>query len=255
MDTHETKIYLALLIAACVLALLFVIYVISLIKQHQRNVILYKEKVQAEIRALENERSRFVKDLHDDFGPVLSSVKMHVASIHAVSEDDRYLQSKSLGLMNDMLTQIHRIANDLMPNSLERKGLITAIRQFADDLNATGAISVQIEAVTMPFKVEQQNEIHIYRIIQEAIHNTLKHARATQIKIGFSKTEDEIRFYIADNGKGFHYSMRKQQSLGLGLKNIVSRVEMMDGEIFIDTAPGKGTRYEIILPNNMEYES
>ncbi len=251
MTTHDAKLYLTLLIAAGVLAMLIVIYVISLIKQHQRNVLLYKEKVQAEIRALENERSRFVKDLHDDCGPVLSSVKMHVASIQTLSDEDRYLQTKSPGLMNEMLSQVHRIANDLMPNSLERKGLITAIRQFTDDLNTTGKIRVELEAVALPFQVEQQNEIHIYRIIQEAIHNTLKHARATLIQIGFTKNEQEIRFYIADNGKGFHYSMRKQQSLGLGLKNIVSRVEMMDGEIFIDTAPGKGTRYEIVLPNHI----
>src|ERR1700733_6769599 len=108
MDTNETKIYIVLLIFGGTLFALIIVYVLSLMKHQRKNVSLYKEKVQAEINALENERRRFVSDLHDDFGPVLSSVKLQVASLSASSPDDEALQKKSLGLINDMLSQIHQ---------------------------------------------------------------------------------------------------------------------------------------------------
>jgi signal transduction histidine kinase len=249
MDTHETKIYIALLVVAGILAIIFVSYIASLMKQHKKNVTLYKEKIHAEITTLENERGRFVKDLHDDFGPVLSSVKLHVSSISPVSTDDELLQKKSLTLINDMLSQIHHIANNLMPNALERKGVITALKQFADDLNTTGKIRINISSENNTLKVEKKDEIHIYRIIQEAIHNALKHSQADTMQINFTSSGNDVHFTIADNGIGYDYDVRSKNSLGVGLKSIISRVEMLNGEIFIDTAAGKGTQYSIIIPN------
>ncbi|MES2374130.1 MAG: ATP-binding protein [Bacteroidota bacterium] len=249
MDTNETKIYIALLIFAGILVLLIIVYVLSLMKHQRKNVTLYKEKVQAEITALENERRRFVSDLHDDFGPVLSSVKLHVASLSPSSPDDESLQKKSLHLINDMLSQIHQIANNLMPNALERKGVIIALKQFADDINSTGKIRITVSSETNELEVVKANEIHIYRIIQEAIHNTLKHAKADRMMIDFKNTAQNIQFTIDDNGVGYNYDSSRKNSLGLGLKNIISRVEMLDGEIFIDTAVGKGTHYAINIPN------
>ncbi|MDB5211636.1 MAG: sensor histidine kinase [Sediminibacterium sp.] len=249
MDTNETKTYLALLICAGILVLLIIVYVLSLMKHQRKNVSLYKEKVQAEITALENERRRFVSDLHDDFGPVLSSVKLHVASLSPSSADDEALQKKSLHLINDMLSQIHQIANNLMPNALERKGVVIALKQFADDINSTGKIKITVSSESNDLDVVKKDEIHIYRIIQEAIHNTLKHSKADRMMIDFKNTTQDIRFTIDDNGIGYNYDSSSKNSLGLGLKNIISRVEMLDGEIFIDTAVGKGTHYSIIIPN------
>ncbi|MES2004933.1 MAG: ATP-binding protein [Bacteroidota bacterium] len=250
MDTYETKIYITLLIAASILVTIFVFYVVSLMKQHKKNVSLYKQKVYAEISTLENERSRFVKDLHDDFGPVLSSVKLHVASIRPGSDEDTLLQQKSLLLINDMLSQIHQIANNLMPNALERKGVVIALKQFADDINATGGIRISVTAPDKGIGIDKKDEIHIYRIIQEAIHNAIKHSRAGRLDIAFSDIPGQIDFTIADNGIGYNYDTKRKDSIGLGLKNIISRVEMLNGEIFIDTAAGKGTRYSITIPNS-----
>lgn len=249
MDTYETQIYFAVLVGASVLVLVFVFFVISLMKHHKKNVTLYKEKVQAEINTLENERGRFVSDLHDDFGPVLSTVKLHIASFTPSSQEDEALQRKSLALINDMLSQIHRIANNLMPNALARKGLIIALKQFADDINNTGKINISLTSPVNDLEIGKENEIHIYRIIQEAIHNTLKHAKAERMNIEFSTAPGELHFTIADNGVGYNYDSHRKNSLGLGLKNIISRVEMLNGEIFIDTAVGKGTHYSIIIPN------
>lgn len=249
MDTNETKIYIALLTFAGILVLLIIVYVLSLMKHHRKNVTLYKEKVEAEINTLENERSRFVSDLHDDFGPVLSSVKLHIASFSPGSTEDEALQKKSLTLINDMLAQIHQIANNLMPNALRRKGVIIALKQFADDINNTGKIKIIVSSDENELNVVKENEIHIYRIVQEAIHNTLKHSKAERMVIDFKSTADEIHFTIDDNGVGYNYDSHRKNSLGLGLKNIISRVEVLNGEIFIETAVGKGTHYSIIIPN------
>jgi signal transduction histidine kinase len=249
MDTYEKQIYIAVLIGASILVLIFVFFVVSLVKHQKKNVTLYKEKVQAEINTLENERSRFVSDLHDDFGPVLSTVKLHIASIGPSSPEDEALQQKSLTLINDMLGQIHRIANNLMPNALVRKGLIIALKQFVDDINNTGKISISVTSTSNELNVAKEDEIHIYRIVQEAIHNTIKHAQARRMNIDFRQVADEVQFTIQDNGVGYNYDSHRKNSLGLGLKNIISRVEMLNGEIFIDTGLGKGTLYSIIIPN------
>ncbi len=239
MDTYEKQIYLAVLIGASVLVLIFVFFVVSLVKHQKKNVTLYKEKVQAEINTLENERSRFVSDLHDDFGPVLSTVKLHIASIGPSSSEDEALQQKSLTLINDMLAQIHRIANNL----------IIALKQFADDINNTGKINISVSSTSNELNVAKDDEIHIYRIVQEAIHNTIKHAKAGNMYIDFKQVTGEVHVTIQDNGVGYHYDSHRKNSLGLGLKNIISRVEMLNGEIFIDTGVGKGTLYSIIIPN------
>ena len=249
MDTNETKIYIVLLIFGGTLFALIIVYVLSLMKHQRKNVSLYKEKVQAEINALENERRRFVSDLHDDFGPVLSSVKLHVSSLTATTPEDDALQKKSLVLINDMLSQIHQIANNLVPNALERKGLIIALKQFADDINSTGKIRITVSSDKTELHVQKKDEIHIYRIIQEAIHNALKHSKADRMSVDFKDDAQNTHFTIDDNGVGYDYDARRKNSIGLGLKNIISRVEMLNGEIFIDTAVGKGTHYSIIIPN------
>jgi signal transduction histidine kinase len=219
-------------------------------KHQRKNVSLYKEKIQAEINALENERRRFVSDLHDDFGPVLSSVKLHVSSLTATTPEDDVMQKKSLVLINDMLSQIHQIANNLVPNALERKGLIIALKQFADDINSTTSnIRITVSSDKAELNVQKKDEIHIYRIIQEAIHNALKHSKADRMSVDFKDDAQNTHFTIDDNGVGYNYDARRKNSLGLGLKNIISRVEMLNGEIFIDTAVGKGTHYSIIIPN------
>ncbi|MEO8171565.1 MAG: ATP-binding protein [Sediminibacterium sp.] len=251
MDTNETKIYIVFLIFGGTLFTLIIIYILSLMKHQRKNVSLYKEKIQAEITALENERRRFVSDLHDDFGPVLSSVKLHVSSLTATTAEDDALQKKSLVLINDMLSQIHQIANNLVPNALERKGLIIALKQFADDINNTGKMRITISSDRTELNVSKKDEIHIYRIIQEAIHNAIKHSQAERISVDFKDDAQDIHFTINDNGVGYNYDTRRKNALGLGLKNIISRVEMLNGEIYIDTAPGKGTHYSIIIPNNV----
>ena len=124
-----------------------------------------------------------------------------------------------------------------------------ALKQFADDINNTGKINISVTSTSNNLDVAKDDEIHIYRVVQEAIHNTLKHARASQMKIDFRQSPGEINVTIGDNGIGYHYDSHRKNSLGLGLKNIISRVEMLNGEIFIDTEVGKGTLYSIIIPN------
>ncbi|MDP1812494.1 MAG: ATP-binding protein [Sediminibacterium sp.] len=249
MDTKETKIYIALLTAAIILGVVFFLYIVTLIKQQKKNVALYKEKILAEITILENERKRFVSDLHDEIGPMLSTLKLYIGTMSSALSEDTVLHTKSLKLIADMLDTIHTIANNIMSNTLERKGIIVALNQFTDEINLSHKIKITVTAPDSEIRFDKEKEIHLYRILQETINNAIKHSNAKNITINFKTVHDSLNICILDDGIGYDYTLLAKESVGLGLKNILSRVEMLDGEIFIDTAIGKGTKYTITLPN------
>lgn len=249
MDTKETTFYIALLVAAIILGAVFFLYIITLIRQQNKNVALYKEKVFAEISTLENERKRFASDLHDEIGPMLSTLKLYIGTLSSTLLEDSQLHIKSLKLIDDMLYTIHTISNNLMSNTLEKKGIYIALKQFTDEINLTKKIKINLTTLLITIKLDKEKEIHLYRIVQEIINNAIKHSKAKNIFINFETVNSLINICISDDGIGYDYNLLTKENTGLGLRNILSRVEMLDGEIFIDTAIGEGTKYTIILPN------
>ncbi len=138
MHTTETKIYTTILIAAGVLGIILVYFVINIIRQQRKNLIFQKGKIQAEITTLENERRRIASDLHDDLGPLLSAVKLQINSVEVPDEEDRELIERSGMYIDNILSRIREISNNLMPQALSRKGLIIALQEFIDN-HHTGA--------------------------------------------------------------------------------------------------------------------
>lgn len=248
MDPHETKIYLALLIAGGVVGIIIIYFVITIIRQQRKNLELYKEKVKAEITTLENERKRLVADLHDELGPLLSIAKLQINSLNSTNEEDLQLVSTASRHIDSVLHKMWEIANNLMPQVLSRKGLIPALKEFTNLLNSTQPIQFTLEAPT-EMAMGKEKEIHIYRVIQEIAHNALKHSHASTVQIQIREIPGKIIIEMADDGVGFDYTHMVHEGAGLGLKNLLSRIELLQGELFIDTAPGKGTRYTAEMTN------
>lgn len=243
MDTQETSIYTAILITGLTLGVILLFFLVTMLLQHRRNIRLYKAKVRAEVTTLESERARIAADLHDDLGPLLASVKFKISSIDTGPEDAATLEEANHRL-DTIIERLREISNGLVPGTLQRKGLFPAIEEFLGGLSGAmpGGISFHHNGTV---ELSAEKAVNIFRMIQEIVHNTLKHARAEQLHIEIRSSPQQLVLETTDNGVGFVYP---GQQRGRGLLNLLNRTEMLGGSLFVETAPGKGTRYLVELP-------
>ena len=254
MDAHQTSIYTAILITALIVGGILVFFIFSLVRQQKRNNALYKAKILAEITTLENERARVANDLHDELGPLLSAIKFKLSSIETHLPEDELVMQQTSEHIVDIISRMREISNDLMPNTLIRKGLVYAIDEFIGKLGNGITHGETIHGLTISFfhqdvpELPKNMAINIYRIVQEIIHNTIKHAKASRLRINISVKDNKLVLQTEDNGTGFDYNDADRTSTGFGLRNLVSRSEIMGGDLYIDSKKGKGTIYTIEIP-------
>ncbi len=247
MDAQESRIYAAIIITALVLGFIIFYFIVSIIRQQRTNMQLHKKNVLAEITQIEKERSRIAADLHDELGPLLSAVKMKINSFELSDKDDKIQIEKTNKHIDDILKRIREISFDLMPNSLLRKGLTSAVKEFVDYLNNNTRMKF-IFSFEKNLHVNEQNAVNIYRIIQEVVHNTIKHAQATQLNIELKTVKNNIIVIMTDNGIGFDYAKESKENIGFGLRSLLSRTEIMSGQMFLDSEKEKGTTYTFEIP-------
>ncbi len=211
---------------------------------------LKKEKsVQVEfskqlIRSQEIERKRIASELHDSLGQDLLVIK-NLALLNK-SKDEQFEEiSKTAG---QALDEVRRISYNLHPYQLDRLGLTKAISSMFNNIESVSGIKfdLQIENVDNLFNKEQ--EINIYRIVQECVNNILKHSGANTAAVTIQKLNDGLYIYIADNGKGFDFELMKSESKGFGLKNMANRISFLDGEIEYDKSVDYATIIKIKIP-------
>ncbi|HZY82176.1 MAG TPA: two-component regulator propeller domain-containing protein [Cyclobacteriaceae bacterium] len=209
---------------------------LELINLHQQKLI------DSEIRTQERERKRIATDLHDGIGASLSSIKIQVAD--AMREDEALVERahEINENLNDVIDDIKRIVYDLHPPGLERYGLQAGLKNLVDRLNKTGDINVIFDYYGKR-EVVQPVSLTIFRILQELINNTLKHARASEIRIHINEFDDEINIMYEDNGIG----MVGSRFTGLGMHSIESRVRSLDGRMSWESNH-KGTFYNFDIP-------
>jgi two-component system, NarL family, sensor kinase len=248
MHTQETTILTLVLIGTGVLGMILLYFIITMIRQHRKTQLLHHEKIQAEIRTLERERRRIANDLHDDLGPMLASVKFHATAAELKTEEDKILIQKVCDLIDEMLTRIREIAFDLMPNALTRKGLVATLEELIPKAEKLFPFKIEFVHDQSSLLLPPEMTIHLYRIILEIIHNTIKHSEATELTMKLLLTENEVIFESRDNGIGFDLKRIDEKMEGLGLKNLQTRTEIMHGELKIQTEPGKGVWYYLHIP-------
>ncbi|MDI3322391.1 sensor histidine kinase [Pinibacter soli] len=233
---------------AILVAIIILFFVTSIVMYHRRYVALQKERIFAEITMQENERKRIATDLHDGIGPLLSTIKLNINSIDVVEEGDRLIVSKAGKHIDEIIKSMRQISYNLLPNTLERKGLIEALKEFVEHTNENKALQVHLQIVQY-FEVPPEKSIHIFRMLQEIVHNTVKHAKAQNLQIGLGAEGNHILILTKDDGCGFDpLKERDKLSGGLGLKSIESRAEVLNAKMVMDTQPSKGTSYFIKIP-------
>jgi signal transduction histidine kinase len=200
------------------------------------------------IRTEERERKRFAKDMHDGIGPLLSTIKLYMNEL--ISEDvEKKEKEESMDYINkmidDALSGIRTISNNLTPRVIDEYGLVSAINEFCNSINKTHKLAIDFKS---PGKLNLSNhiEINLFRIINELVNNTLKHADASKALISIKEENSHIIFTYSDNGRGFDYSKYvEDKQKGDGINNILTRVQSMDGDINIETGEGKGINVRI----------
>lgn len=247
MDTQETKVYLAALIAAAVLGVVLVYFIITMIRQQRITQRLNREKIEAEILTLEKERQRIASDLHDDLGPILSAIKFKINSVESISAEDNELIRKASEHVDETIQRIRQIAFNLMPNTLTRKGLVAATEELISKIMESLPLKISYQLNPIP-DISLQKSINLFRMIQEIIQNTVKHAGASELFIKLDAKDKNIVLTTEDNGTGFDYEKVNDLNKGLGLRNLASRVEIMNGISAVETGPGKGVRYKFEIP-------
>ena len=207
-----------------------------------------KELMEAAFNGQEVERRRLARDLHDEIGTMLSVTKLSLNQLDRKlnSSPENGLQvQKTRSLLDETMRNVRRISRDLVPTTLERFGLLAAIEELTEKASSPD-VTVLLESPSSLEQIDKGQELMFYRIAQELINNAIKHAAATQVDVQFVYLDDSVRMSVLDDGKGFDYDEAvKDRQSGLGLRNIESRLSVVDGHVTFDVAPGRGSRIHV----------
>ncbi|MES1197941.1 MAG: ATP-binding protein [Chitinophagaceae bacterium] len=220
---------------------------VSLLKEQQQN-----QLIEAAVRSEETERHRIAETLHDEVGAILSSAKFHLLGIKTehLDEKDKGLHEKGRELLNEVIQQVRSISHNLHSHILKEFGLNEAIRHFLRKITQ-GTLINTTTTLDDNYKTENpDNDISIYRIVQELINNILKYAHATELMVNSTLHKNELELMIFHNGDGLTQEQFEQlrfQKEGLGLKNIQNRVILLKGSIHF-TNGTEGYRINIHIP-------
>jgi signal transduction histidine kinase len=203
-----------------------------------------KRVINAIINTEENERKRFAKDLHDGLGPILSTVKMSLSALDERIKDPSgsVILNNTNHLVNEAINTIKDISNNLSPHVLSNFGLASAISAFTTKINQTKAVEIDFKSNMEGQRLENEKEVVIYRAVCELINNSILHSGASRIEIELNKHEKFVTLQFYDNGRGFDTSsLSKEDTKGMGLSNIETRVKTVEGVFILESTPGKGT--------------
>src|SRR5688572_30461781 len=244
---QTTDLRYLVIIGISVMLLLFTSFLVALIF-NQRKKLKYQQAmeklreqqqnqlIEAAVRSEEIERHRIAETLHDEVGAILSSAKLHLLGIKAelLDERDQRNHEKGRELLNDVIQKVRGISHNLHSNILKEFGLNEAIRHFVKKITQGTIIEASTDLDDNYVTENADNDISIYRIVQELINNILKYAKATQLHISSQLNDQGLTLVVFHNGEGLtqpEFEKLRYEKEGLGLKNIQNRVILLKGSI------------------------
>jgi signal transduction histidine kinase/cytochrome c-type biogenesis protein CcmH/NrfG len=243
-----------LLLSVLILAIFFFL-LYNRHKLKQKNLVQMERNEQqllrtrAIVEAEENERTRIARELHDGIGQQLSAVKLNLSSLQSTlgnnNTEQSVLMRNAIEIIDDSVKEVRSVSHSMMPNALLKSGLATAVREFLNKISHTGKLKIELEISGLNERLESMMENILFRVVQETVNNIIKHSGATIVNIQIIRYEKELSMMIEDNGVGFDPSL---SSSGIGLKNIRSRIEFLNGTVNFDSSPGKGATIIIEVP-------
>lgn len=266
----ERNVIIALALALLLGLILISIYFIQRNRIARKNEQIAKQKLEATldeqeiktfnavIEGQEEERMRIARDLHDRLGSMLSTVKLLFSALEEKidrnQEKNQEQYTKANSLLDEACVEIRRISHNLGSGMVANFGLERAVAELCESIDQSGQISCKASSFGMENKLKLDIEIGIYRMIQEAVNNAIKHANAQSIEVQLNQTEDEVIIMVEDNGKGFNYREADLKE-GMGLGNIKNRAEKLGGTFNVDSAVGRGSTLVIEIPLKNENDT
>ena len=199
--------------------------------------------LKAIISTEERERKRFAADLHDDLGPILSTIKLYTDLLKSQDPSGEKYQETvaSIDELTDLAIRTGReISNRIRPNVLQDFGLGAAIEEFCSFITKTGSLSIRVQTNEYLIEKRRIEESILFQVVKELVNNTMKHAQASEVIIDLKSFDNQVILYYRDNGIGFNASEAMQNKSGLGLYNIINKVKTINGTVDLNTSEGKG---------------
>jgi len=216
----------------------------NLFQQEQIKFLERQQQVvslQSMVNGQETERTRIAKDLHDGLGGLFSTIKMQLSTLkhEEKSLETNELFQKSYELVDNASVEVRRIAHNMMPEVLIKLGLMQAIQELCNSINAGKLMSVSMQSYGMEQRLNASTEMMLFRIVQELLNNIIKHAYATEAIIQFNRDGQRLSVTVEDNGRGFNLADNSGKKAGL--ESVKSRVNYLNGKLSIDSEKEIGT--------------
>lgn len=219
------------------------------VSKHRRNLRKLTDRL---VKAQEEEKKRVSRELHDEIGAALTLVKLNLtrleSSLPARSSkiDEQVREIKSI--VDQLIDDTHDLSLELRPDVLDDLGLIPALRWYIDTLKDK-AVDMELKVTALEERLPPDIETTIYRVIQEALTNVVKHSEADKVEIELKRSDEGLKVVIRDNGKGFNVRQvleSPSEGKGIGLIGMRERIELIGGTLWIESSPGNGTCVEIM---------
>ncbi|RNC88398.1 MAG: sensor histidine kinase [Winogradskyella sp.] len=212
--------------------------------------IAHQEKIlQTSISIQETERKRIAQDLHDAISSKLNIISLStnvLLSDKETNQKQRATLNQILDITSTTLDSSRKIAHDLLPPILDKFGLKAALEELFEEFSRNTDLIIAHELEEL--KLTRTSELHVFRIFQELINNSIRHGKASELNIKSENNSGEFKIIYEDNGKGFNVNLVKEKP-GIGLQNIKSRVKILNGELIIESTLNDGSRFIIIGVN------
>ncbi|TDS11690.1 tetratricopeptide repeat-containing sensor histidine kinase [Sphingobacterium paludis] len=228
-----------------------------LLHQELKNV-QQREKISvfnAMVQGQEKERSRIARDLHDGLGGMLASVKLKLSAVADEKQFGQQTEETDMELytiinqLDQSVNELRRVARNMMPESLLYMGLEAALRDLCNAMSHKG-LDIEFEARDLRTDYDQSFLISVYRIVQELLTNAVKHSEAQKVWVQCNENDGHFYLSVEDNGKGFLYHVEPETPSGIGLSNIRNRVELLNGQLEVDSVIGRGASFHIDIDLN-----
>jgi signal transduction histidine kinase len=204
------------------------------------------------LSAQEEERRRIARELHDEAGQALTSLRVSLGLLEREAHQPEAVRARVAELKRlteEIMENLHRLAIDLRPAILDHLGLVAALRQYIEACRRRYGLDIQLETIGLgEGRLSPRVEIALYRILQEALTNVVRHAQATRVDVLLERRGDRIIAVVEDNGIGFDPE-RAMRNGHLGLFGIRERVEQLGGTLILESAPGSGTTLVVEVPD------
>jgi two-component system sensor histidine kinase UhpB len=214
---------------------------------------LGKSRASQILHAQEQERKRIARELHDETSQVLTSLLISLAlleeSVTEPAERTRIAETRALA--HSTLRAVRNLSIDLRPSALDDLGLLPALRWYIKEYQQKCGIDVELTTSGFKERLSPEMETAIYRIVQESLTNTAKHAHATKVWVNLTEDGQQMRGQVRDNGQGFDAQAVLRtpwQDRGLGLAGMTERASLLKGTVHITSQPGQGTVIDIAVP-------